>query len=1386
MTPDLKNRFFFISYSHLDKELIAPYLREMQDRSLALWYDRFLHPGRVFSDEIAQSISDCSLFILFLSANSAQSWYVADELTYARNQRKPVVLVHLDPDSGMQKGMELLTGNLHQIRENVEDVKACVDQIEYAFEGGQISPSEPISEGLMNHSSELLKSCRKEFVHIASQMGVTDIDASIDPDFFCPITAAGASGKREEVDLRNEIARDDHTHILLQADGGLGKTYTILYTMNLLLKCDRPCAYIPCHLFTGNDRDEDEELGPILKMLCLMYLPSTMRTEAGLNRYFTSQTDKAFILFLDGFNEAVIKNRLSRELVHISSTFPNIKIVVSSRSFDPAFAAYGSYTMRGLGEQSVREILRAHGRDYDSLDLSLRKILMTPMFLRLYIRMGRTDREIDTAAELMDQERERIRNIVQLSESDEWSSSVEECLDRVFPDFVRKDYCEHNRQLSFFGKQLEDCLKESFGDEKTAEQLFGFLVENSVIMKGDGRTGKYAYRHEHFRDYWVACSVFRSLAGCLEQPAGAERAGEVIRLLDRPYSDIVLQYIGELSQIHLPDTMLLQVLDCLRRRAVGDDGLWSGTETAEATSKLIRIFKLCLEDDLVGMDLSELNLSRTLLNQARTCTRRKKAAFRGSLITEDTFIVSLHESAPRHVEILCLEDRHYLVTVSNHDLLVSTLPGLETVWRYPHTDADGKHVATRTLVSGIILGSCLMAVDTGGNVWEWDFFMQGKAPSVSPLRLVGEAERAVKVFPWSDPYGALIGLLLKDGSIQQYAPAADPDTGISRLKKLTAEYGLNPPAEQNDYCTLAASPDHTCLYWAAGRDDGIHIRKYSLDIQLEEEICHIPETGLEPNYLACAGTEQASRENAKLDFGASAQDGNVLILSAICGRFTRVYQVNLPRTGAGKTDYCALVWPDGSTELENHYEKTQRPDNRINSSSFAGGKLILGANDGCVYQFTWEASERRYVPAGAAARSRIADTAAFAVEDVLYLPEDTVAAVSVDRCVHLLDGASLTLIKKHKGYNDGLRRLLPERDSLLMVTSYDGNVLELARTGNRFTCADKIPVGDWAWSLEKISGSVWAVGYGTGVALIDKAGDTVLSRLPGSSVKVEDLLYLPDVGNLLLAADKTGVRTIRLLEEADGGMRMEETGHLALPDKTSCFWLRRKDSTLYASVSGEKDDCPRIACFDLRKPLAGQQPAFIETGLPYGRIRDFHFLGSRIIVSGPCAEKSKGSTARVCFIDISPSGEQKVSRILDGFESYIVHSALQETDGVSRRFAVIDSQGSGKLYQFTLEEKEGGSLSVTPHSCCVFHAVLCDVAFDSRGDLLITSLDGGLYAKPWDSETPQPLFCNKSHMLTFGADMSSLYRPVSPGSRLGRILSDFGNRLNLSGREFSD
>ena len=87
--------YLFISYSHLDRERIFPLLRAAQRRGYRLWFDAGISAGDQWTDALARKITDCAVFVPFLSPAFDQSKYCAQELRHAKNEGRTVVPVFL-------------------------------------------------------------------------------------------------------------------------------------------------------------------------------------------------------------------------------------------------------------------------------------------------------------------------------------------------------------------------------------------------------------------------------------------------------------------------------------------------------------------------------------------------------------------------------------------------------------------------------------------------------------------------------------------------------------------------------------------------------------------------------------------------------------------------------------------------------------------------------------------------------------------------------------------------------------------------------------------------------------------------------------------------------------------------------------------------------------------------------------------------------------------------------------------------------------------------------------------------------------------------------------------------------------------------------------------
>ena len=91
-----KEPYVFISYARLDSERVFQEIKRFNDAGFHVWYDEGIAPGNEWSDAIAEALTNCSVFVVFLTPTSAPRENVLNEIDFALNEQKPFLAVYLD------------------------------------------------------------------------------------------------------------------------------------------------------------------------------------------------------------------------------------------------------------------------------------------------------------------------------------------------------------------------------------------------------------------------------------------------------------------------------------------------------------------------------------------------------------------------------------------------------------------------------------------------------------------------------------------------------------------------------------------------------------------------------------------------------------------------------------------------------------------------------------------------------------------------------------------------------------------------------------------------------------------------------------------------------------------------------------------------------------------------------------------------------------------------------------------------------------------------------------------------------------------------------------------------------------------------------------------
>jgi Tol biopolymer transport system component len=106
--------YIFVSYAHDDSDTVYPEIGWLKDQGFNLWYDEGIGPGQEWHQELADRIDGSSLFLYFITPQSAASAHCQREAHYAIDNDMQLLAVHLE-DTTLPSGVNLSLGNIQAI-----------------------------------------------------------------------------------------------------------------------------------------------------------------------------------------------------------------------------------------------------------------------------------------------------------------------------------------------------------------------------------------------------------------------------------------------------------------------------------------------------------------------------------------------------------------------------------------------------------------------------------------------------------------------------------------------------------------------------------------------------------------------------------------------------------------------------------------------------------------------------------------------------------------------------------------------------------------------------------------------------------------------------------------------------------------------------------------------------------------------------------------------------------------------------------------------------------------------------------------------------------------------------------------------------------------------
>lgn len=111
---DGDDEYIFISYSHKDADAVFEELKKFKGEGYNIWYDQGIDVGVDWDDAIAEALEGCALFVCFISKNSLASDNVINEIKFADDENKDIVLIYFE-DIQLKGGLKLRLRNRQAI-----------------------------------------------------------------------------------------------------------------------------------------------------------------------------------------------------------------------------------------------------------------------------------------------------------------------------------------------------------------------------------------------------------------------------------------------------------------------------------------------------------------------------------------------------------------------------------------------------------------------------------------------------------------------------------------------------------------------------------------------------------------------------------------------------------------------------------------------------------------------------------------------------------------------------------------------------------------------------------------------------------------------------------------------------------------------------------------------------------------------------------------------------------------------------------------------------------------------------------------------------------------------------------------------------------------------
>ena len=106
--------YIFVCYALDDAALVYPEITRLKDHGFNVWYDEGIAPGLSWRDEVALALTQCKVFLYFITPRSVSSSNCLKEVNFCLSRERKMLSVHLEKTE-LPVGLELSLSDMQAI-----------------------------------------------------------------------------------------------------------------------------------------------------------------------------------------------------------------------------------------------------------------------------------------------------------------------------------------------------------------------------------------------------------------------------------------------------------------------------------------------------------------------------------------------------------------------------------------------------------------------------------------------------------------------------------------------------------------------------------------------------------------------------------------------------------------------------------------------------------------------------------------------------------------------------------------------------------------------------------------------------------------------------------------------------------------------------------------------------------------------------------------------------------------------------------------------------------------------------------------------------------------------------------------------------------------------